>query len=508
MCVLRDCRRGAGGGGGWRRRGVGVRVIYTIMLYMTKKRTTTNKPQKKHNSTELLTYYVTKTADVIFLYFVVLIDTISSVCSYILFSIFNFFWEILSKIAHIFEITIYNIFIKPIWKLLKVVLGDVVYKSLYSLKDFSREIWVTFLQNDIYKYLLVFFTYITVVVYFAHSKLGGAAPPATAEEESAVKTGILNLLGYLNIFKLISALGSILYKLIYAIMEGFANIDKTDQPEKYTGWGKNAKRAWDVFNSLPNKTGWGKDGKLATFVIGLYHLIAVYFVNFATTIYERFVTTKPTEPIAALQWITNIMTYISGAITEHFNMVKFMDILSIIYTIFSSFAFIIFLCYIYFQHDNKNMYSVLGGVYLLFMLPTIYRLITYKTNIINGFMLMALSTVTILLMYITHNFMKTNDKFNTTPDQQRYKTMYDTLFIIYSAFLVFFVNIRTLSSKFVEGDMRIFIMAQYSFLIVLLCYSVYFQVNLRNRINKSAVTDITTPPTTTTIPLDIPVYIR
>jgi hypothetical protein len=89
-------------------------------------------------------------------------------------------------------------------------------------------------------------------------------------------------------------------------------------------------------------------------------------------------------------------------------------------------------------------------------------------------------------MYITQTAMNKNTIYQTTPEQMSDKTVFNILFFVYSAIVVFYINVKLMSPEFNPVNMFYYIIMHAMFIAALVYYSVSYKLKLRNRIEKSS----------------------
>jgi hypothetical protein len=183
----------------------------------------------------------------------------------------------------------------------------------------------------------------------------------------------------------------------------------------------------------------------------------------------------------AIEWLNTA--------ARHFAAFRGMDIMSSFYILFSSIFFICLMFYMYYKQSQQSYYLFLLVALALFIAPTVQHIWRNGAQIQNSAAKLILvfgSVISLLLMHITHSFMESSERFNILKEQQGDRTIFDIIFVFFSAILVFYVNFTLLRPNFSNPDMLNFIMLiHFVFIMGMLIYAIAFKIKLRNRLDTS-----------------------
>lgn len=312
-------------------------------------------------------------------------------------------------------------------------------------------------------------------------------------------------------------LGFVLLVFVFVYNQFYINIDNIGDKDikNIKRWPlfKNQIYAYTLFNSAEQKPDFiynlNKTFKLLyhftpmNFAINpLYEFIKSIFVNFIdfinpensiTDLYEEKYESGYIFSMTFLWICAYIQRFFTEGAGRYIMDLLLMSGLSIMFFVTCLVIFCGFLYYVYSNTYEKQIYDYFTLFYVIVMLPTLYKIFTGVDNtdgtgggtLYKGIIAFALGMVSLIIMYYSYNFTLKMDDYSPTPEQMTSKTYFDVLFLIYIAFVAFFVNVRLLSSSFDMARLDMFINTYFVFLIAILYYAVSYKVKLRNRIDKA-----------------------
>lgn len=496
---------------------------------------------KQKASADFFTVYISKLLDITYQYFSIFFGTIFETLGTIFGEFVHFFVGIFTDIFKILKKTILDFLDKfvfpyslyPVWNVLK----KVFFAIFENLTKLLTDIFGPIFRDGTYKYVLAFFIYLIAIIFYNSSSkpTSGAAsfeiPAAAAAipKEAAGDKNAAGILSWINPISWLLYFGKFIFIFIYTIIFAFVYFGVTiTNPNSFSRF------AWRVVKFFPlylifwfisyllimtflsDKITLKNIYILVPIIVGVVFIYEIFDVVQATIgrlialIFNFFV--RPKDPIidtgasppGALgdvmrvvnetmiafgefikvftDWFEEKMKFMK----EHFTGIGLMESAEFVYILASSLVFIAFLFFMYFYQNTTKIYNFMMFAYVLFMLPMIYKAFQYNTDVLKNIVAFVVGIISILIMYITNFNMKKNDKYQPTPEQDGDKTVFNILFIVYSAVLVFFVNVRLLSPNFKESALFLYSLVHVLFLIGLIAYSINYKTKLRNRIDKSS----------------------
>lgn len=477
--------------------------------------------------------------------------------------LFTYFSTVLQTLStSIFDIIkgVYNVIVKivkGIYKTLKAiynVLNKYIFNFIpffYAIKPTIQILWGnavklfrdTFdpiLNSSITKYFIAFLVYIIAVVFMLTPKTSTpvSTEPNKMLEGSATWEFLKKLDYYLNPFGWLKYFGRILFIILYGIVFGIIYFYIIMKDGK----------TWDVISQRLQGNavfyfllfifcffGYliAESGALKLFI--LFLSFVVFFWSELGTIFSnswknmsqmftkfyhrpdldvmsnetavRGVSSTIMESVNSfimylyrfIQPIFDLIQFIIDELKKHFSKVLDFGVYDKIFLFFTSFAYFIFLYYAYYNFESTNLYLYIIPLIVCFMVPTLMRLF----DKLKSFGLLSVIITSILIVYITNTSMDRNEVFQSTTSQKSDKNIYNTVMMIYSAIIVFFINIQVLAPGFKPEYTKLVFIIHILFIIVLMYFAISYKSKLRNRIEQSVdpTADLTftnEPPITVT----------
>lgn len=482
--------------------------------------------------TDFITKYIFAFFSYLYSLLIVLYEYFSvffSVFQAILIQIKNIIWTILTEIYNkvyvIFKF-LYDIFIYPIFYPIYKLIRPIIKTFFENIKKIIVDFVTPFLENQIYWYILGFFIYIIGVVYFNSDK--------TQATKSFTNDNPYSFFNYLNPLNWIRSIGKFFYIFIFTIMFLFYSFFYTfSSSDTYSDLYNNFDKALRniviyiaaslsiiAFIYMIGDQNTLKNMKFKTTFIILF-CIFFFFGMFFDKVVEIFFNTggnffvliqnffsrgelfPKDEPNPLNNKITEIMDDINKVflpitsfiedlfkkLNQNFSIITTMDIPHIMYVITSFILLLIYLFYSFIHPEHTfNLYLFVFFLFIFFISPIFYRLNSNPFDIVKSVIVLGLGIVSMFTMYVTQTSMGKNTVYQSTPEQHSDKTIFNILFLVYSAIIVFFINIQLLSQNYNPQKLSLYILVHAIFIIFLVYYSTSYKMKLRNRILKSADT--------------------
>lgn len=460
---------------------------------------------KTLQSIDSLFGFIFKIGEIIFDYITILFEVIGQIGNFGINSFFKYIIGFFASIFKIFEnITVYLFsFLNPFKGLFKWLFDYVNY--IYNLCIEVIKPLTTQYDNidNISQYIIGFFIFLSCSVYYFvykknenNKKVDTAATTARKNKEAIIFLEYLQFSRVFGkIFSVIKGVFRFFAIVVYSIFIGFFSICPTllDYYKKY--------------------------GETSNFIYFIVKCIIMFFYSiyvFVTSTYEMLYKklTHFNDPILEegkdstdiififfeliLLPIIEIIKKYYDQIYSHFNLWDLWDFSQyrFAYVIISSFVYVLFLYKLYFWGSddltkiagNNHLYYYFVMSYLLFIGPIVYILLTLPQQSFTGLIILAFSFISLLLMYVSNYYMNYNKSvgMNETPEQESDRNTYNMLFVMYSAIIVFFVNIKILKPNFDQSTILFYTLLNLFFIAVLIGYSISYKIKLTNRINKKA----------------------
>jgi hypothetical protein len=442
-----------------------------------------------------------------------------------------------------------------IYKLLKILYEKIwmpIYKGLVwplfrfafpflagiwdNFKGFFQETFGWLLENNMYMYVSGFMIYLFSIIYYNSDAAPVTGAVGMSEKKAAPGSGWL---GYINPLNWAYYTGKFFFIFLFAAIFLITTIFKTIKSGEFAHPIRNIgnpdmKTRIDIGFYVILLIGYILSmvylikGRKFIYLILLLLLVGLLFIRDTVfkSIFDMFsiikillwqFITNPSKPFfgneseidslfkaSGLGDITDSATKfftpafstasaIAAFFSDHFMRIWFTDTAEFTFLITSSILFILYLAYAYFNPRNQNTYYLAFTLYVLFMAPMFYKM-RGGADMTKTVLLFLGGIISIIMLYIGNDAMSKSKNYDPTPEQQSNKNIYNILFLVYSAILVLFVNIRLLSPQYKESSSFLYIIVHAVFILALLCYSVSYTMKLRNRISKTGVgVDSSTP---------------
>lgn len=481
--------------------------------------TTENPLQNKtFKSIDRFFEFIFKIGEVIFQYITILFEVIGQIGNIGITAFFKYIVGFIIGIIKSIEkilIRIFSIF-KPLNKIFEWFF-TFVYKIVYKAYDMFFEVIKPIIMqfDNTSQYIIGFFIFLACSVYFfVYNK--------NEDITEGKKTDAINTLQTINIFQYLqfSAFFGKIYSVIKYVFKFFAIIVYSIIIGLFSSiniYEIFKKSNIDLNNYLQKNLAPESNFKMIIFIL-LYFPFFIFrvlytFISSSWEIFYNKLSNFFSKPI--LEEEGNIFTKIIKPVIEfinkiynniqnHLNIIWEMPQISFLYVIISCVVYMVFLYQLYFWGSdditkisgNNHLYYFFIISYFFFIAPLVYTLLKIPNQAFMGLIILTLSSISLLLMYVANYYINYHKSVGVdeTPEQQSDRNTYNTLFVIYSAIIVFFVNFKILRPNFDKSTILFYILLNLFFIVALIGYSVSYKIKLTNRINKAATNTETPPP--------------